>query len=317
MKNFFSVIVIFAVLLVGGGYVYVKQSDESTRQKITEDLSNARRGFAAKARAAASQEDTDAYLRATRASLEAYKEELSKKVYKGHDDRRDPAAYKKHVEEKFEKKEIDEAKRKSMIEGYEIVKDAFDTLMSGNWKPVLTAKGNADTRLDVYDMKMISDAENKPVLEGKFFFWGIEDTTDVRWGNLSMRLWTSEMGTVVEKGKGKVEKEIEKVLGKSEGEAQPHIIIQTPHKYIDQFPAYVSIGYLWLPPMPREAKYVDIEYSYSTRVQGGGETQTTLKWEKLLIPDAWKLKEGQVWDADVIEATEDEIAGRDSEQKPE
>lgn len=312
MRNFFSIIVIFAVLLVGGGFVYMRQAEEKTRVQVADDLANARRTFAQKARAAATQDDSDAYLRAMRASIESYKEELSKKVYKKNEELRDPEAYKKSVDEKFEKGEIDEAKRKSMLEGYTIVKDAYDTLMSGNWRPVLTAEGSADTRLDLYTLNMISDPDNRPLLEGKFFFWGIEDSTDVRWGSMNMRLWTEEMGQVVEKGR-KVEKEVEKVLGKSEGDAQPHIIIQTPHKYIDQFPSYVSIGYLWMPPLPREAKYVDIEYTYSTRVAGGGETQSVLKWEKLPIPDGWKLKEGQEWDADVIEATEDEIAGRDQE----
>ena len=42
----------------------------------------------------------------------------------------------------------------------------------------------------------------------------------------------------------------------------------------------------------------------------GSETNRALKWEKHKIPDAWKLGEGQAWDADVVEATEDEIAGR-------
>ncbi|MCC7386680.1 MAG: hypothetical protein IT384_32885 [Deltaproteobacteria bacterium] len=316
MRNFFSIIVIFAVLAAIGGYVYTQQEAERTRQRIADDLANARRTFAQKARAAAIEAEPDSYLRSMRVALESYKEELSKRVYKGHDDHRKIDAYKKLVDEKFEKKELDEAKRKSMMEGYDIVKEAYDLLMAGNWKPELTAKGSADTRLDIYSMRQISDPDNRPLLEGKFLFWGIEDSTDVRWGNLNLRFWTHEMQQVVERGK-KVEKDVEKVLGKSEGEAQPHIIIQTPHKYIDEFPAFVSIGYLWMPLFPREATAVDIEYTYTTRVAGGGEVHSTLKWEKMAIPEAWKLKEGQVWDADVIEATEDEIAGRDPENAEE
>jgi hypothetical protein len=123
------------------------------------------------------------------------------------------------------------------------------------------------------------------------------------------------MGKVKEGGK-MVEKEVEKVLGKTEGDAQPHIIIQTPGKYVDEFPSFVSIGYLWLTrPLPAEAKYIDIEYQYSTKTSGGGESQSTLKWEKMDIPSDWKLRPGQVWDADVVEATEDEIAGKDEKDK--
>ena len=164
-----------------------------------------------------------------------------------------------------------------------------------------------------------AEYQNQPILEGKFFFWGIEDSTDVRWGQLSTRIWTTEMGKVKENGK-MVEKEVEKVLGKTEGEAQPHIIIQTPHRYIDEFPSFVSIGYVWLSrPLPYEAKYIDIEYTYTTKTAGGGEVASALKWEKMLIPATWKLKEGQTWDADVVEATEEEIAGKnpDEEKKDE
>lgn len=312
MRNFFSIIIIFAVLLVGGGWVYMRQADQKTKEKLADDLSSARRTFAQKARSAATENDTDAYLRSMRVALETYKEELKKHVYGGHEQLRDPEAYKKTVDQKFEKKEIDEAKRKSMLEGYELVKDAYDTLMAGNWRPVLSQKGSADTRLDLYTLKTISDQDGKPILEGKFFFWGIEDTTNVRWGNLSTRIWTTEMGKVKEGGK-MVEKEVEKVLGKTEGDSQPHIIIQTPARYVDEFPAYVSVGYLWLTrPLPADAKYIDIDYQYSTKVSGGGEVLSTLKWEKMEIPADWKLKPGQVWDADVVEATEDEIAGKDA-----
>lgn len=311
MKNFFSVIIIFAVLVAGGIFIWASRSAEQARIKVAEDLSDARRTFAQKARAAANQDDDDAYHRSMSAALESYKEELSKKVYRDHPDLRDIDAYKKTLDEKFEKNQIDEAKRKSMMEGYTIVKEAFDTILGGSWNSVLTAKGSADTRLDLYTIGTITDADNQPMLEGKFFFWGIEDNTNVNWGQLNMRMWVTEMGKVKEGGK-MVDKEIEKVLGKAEGEAQPHIIIQAPAKYIDQFPAFVSIGYLRLPLLPREAKWVDIDYTYSTRVAGsGGETQSTLSWKKMPIPDSWKLKEGQEWDADVVEATEDEIAGRD------
>lgn len=320
MRNFFSIIVIFAILLVGGGWVYMRQADQRAKEQAAKDLSDARRTLAQKARAAANEDDEDSYLRATRAAIDSYKDELSKRVFSGDKAKfRDPEGYKKTVDLKFEKKEIDEAKRKSMLEGYDIVKEAYDTLMGGSWKPILTAKGSADTRLDLYTLKLITDQDNQPILEGKFLFWGIEDSTDVRWGQLSTRIWTTEMGKVKENGK-MVEKEVEKVLGKTEGEAQPHIIIQTPHRYIDEFPSFVSIGYLWLSrPLPYEAKYIDIEYTYTTKTAGGGEVASALKWEKMLIPATWKLKEGQTWDADVVEATEEEIAGKnpDEEKKDE
>ena len=56
----------------------------------------------------------------------------------------------------------------------------------------------------------------------------------------------------------------------------------------------------------------DLSQRVAGALSGGGEVLSTLKWEKMEIPADWKLKPGQVWDADVVEATEDEIAGKDA-----
>lgn len=313
MRNFFSIIVIFAVLLIGGGYVYMQKRDEERRVKLAENLQSVRRTFAHKARVAANNDDDETYAREIKAALTSYEEELSRTVYNEEWAKRDPEAYKTKVEGQFAEAKMDEARHKSMLEGYEIVREAYDTLKSASWRPVLTAKGSADTRLDIYSMKRATTDDGTPVLEGKFLFWGIEDSTQVSWGEMTMRLWKKEMEEVKE-GRKKVEKEVEKVLGRAEGEAQPHIIIQKPHHYIEDFPSFVSIGYLWLPVLPADAVMVDLEYVYRTRTQGGGEVQSVLKWEKLAIPRGWKLKEGQEWDADEVEATEEEIAGEDDEE---
>lgn len=149
------------------------------------------------------------------------------------------------------------------------------------------------------------------MLEAKFFFWGVEDSTRMSWGHLSLRYWKVEKEQVKE-GREMVEKDVEKVLGKADGEAQPRIIVQNASKYIPEFPPYVSIGFMWLPVMPREAKLADIELSYVAKTPGG-DHDSALKWEKFKIPDTWKLGEGEVWEADVVEATEDEIAGKEKE----
>jgi type II secretory pathway pseudopilin PulG len=310
MQRFFSVIIIFGILLVGGGFLWLKKSDEEAKVKRADDLAAARKTFADKARAAAREEDEAGYMRGIRTALQSYDEDLKKRVYSKAPEARDAAAYKKKVDEQFQKGEIKEAQQKSMLEGYAIVKEAYDTIMTGNWKPVLTAKGKGDTRLDIFDVKRAKDDEGQPVLEGRFFFWGVEDATRMSWGHLSIRYWKVAKEEV-KKGKEKSEEEVEKVLGKSEGESQPHIIIQNPNKYIAEFPSYVSVGYMWLPVMPHDAKSVDIEMNYVAKTLGG-DFDSQLKFEKLRIPESWKLGEGETWEADTVEATEDEIAGKEA-----
>jgi hypothetical protein len=311
MQRFFSIIVIFAILVLGGGWVFMKKSDESAKSKRAEDLASARKSFADKARMAARESDSDAYLRSMRGAIAAYNEELKKRVYGKDPAAFDTSAYKKDAEERFKKGEIKEADHKNKIEGYEVVKEAYDTLMSGNWKPVLTAAGK-EFRVDIYDMKRAKTEEGLPVLEGKAFFWGVEDATRVNWGSLALRYWKVEKEKV-KKGRETVEEDVEKVLGKADGEATPHVIVQKCASYIPEFPSYVSVGTVWFPVMPREATSVDIEYGFVAKTPGG-DHDVGLKWEKFKIPSEWKLKEGESWEADVIEATEDEIAGKSAEQ---
>ena len=314
MKNFFSIIVIFAILLVGGGFVYMRQQAEEQRVATLEQMSEVRRSFAHKARAAINNDDDEAYLREIKAAISSYKDELNRTVYRENPKAKDLERYVKTVEEKFEAGTVDEARRKNMLEGYEIVKQAYEVVMGTSWKPVLTQRGKNDTRLDIYTMKQTTDPDGRPILEGKFLFWGIEDSTQVSWGNLDLRLWKKEMEEVKE-GRKMVEQEIEKVLGRAEGESQPRIIIQKPHNYIDDFPSFLSIGYIWLPVLPTEALSADIEYNYGTRRPGSGEVSSTLKWEKWPLPNSWRLRDGQDWDADEVEATEEEILGTDGEEE--
>lgn len=309
MQRFFSIVIIFAILVVGGGWLLVQKSNEDARVRIEERLADARRSFADRARSAASEEDNEAYVRGIKAALSSYQDELKKQVYDEKPEWRNADAYVEQVELQFKEGQLNEAQRKSMKEGFAIVKEAHDRLKSGNWKPILTQVGPGDTRLDIYEMKKTRDDEGNPILEGKFFFWGVEDSTRMQWGQLGLRYWTTST-EMVKEGRKKVEKEVEKVLGRAEGDATPRLIIQNPHRYIAEFPSYVSPGYIWFPAMPREAQDVDIEYSYVAK-KGGGAHDAMLKWEKMKIPANWQLREGETWDADVIEATAEEIAGKD------
>lgn len=313
MQRFFSIIIIFAILLVGGSWVFIQKSDQADQAKRAEDLAAARRTFLDKARAAVREENNDAYDRSMKAAIVSYKEDLTKRVYAKKPDAFDPGRYKVEADEQFKDQKLKEAEHKSRLEGYEIVRGAYDTLMSGNWRTALTAQSK-EIRLDIYDVRRAKDDEGKPVLEGKVFFWGIEDGSRVSWGPLSLRYWKIEKEKVKE-GREMVEKDVEKVLGKADGESTPRIIIQAPNKYVSEFPAFVSIGYMWLPVMPREATFADIEIGFVSKTMGG-DRDVVLKWEKFKIPESWKLGEGESWDADVVEATDDEIAGKNDSDQP-
>ena len=102
MRNFFSVIIIFGILLVMGGYVYVQKQDVAQREEISKNLSSVRRNFASRARDAINQGDGEAYLRNIKAAIKSYEEELERTVYKTAPEARDVDGYVKKVEEEFE-----------------------------------------------------------------------------------------------------------------------------------------------------------------------------------------------------------------------
>ncbi|MCB9653864.1 MAG: hypothetical protein H6729_07010 [Deltaproteobacteria bacterium] len=307
MGRYFSVVVIAGVAVVLGGYLLMMKSEETAKLNVATERQAARRAFADRARMAAEENDSGTYLRAIQTALRSYDEDLKKRVYAKHPKWRDPGAYVKEIDTLLKEGSIKEEQHKSMHEGYETVRAAYDLMMAANWRPVLTAKGKGGTRLDIYSLKRVEDDQGHPILEGQFFFWGIEDSTQVSWGSLSMRFWKKALKTVRQGGR-RTEVEEDIVLGKAEGDAQPRVIIQSPHKYVADFPSYVSMGTIWLPVMPHDAVAVDIDYGYTARI-GGGSYDSVLSFEKLPIPEGWKLKPGESWDADVIEATEDEIRG--------
>ena len=113
MSRFFSIIIIFAILVVGGGYLWMQKSEQEAKARIADSLVDARRSFADKARAAADEDDDDDYLRSMKAALKSYDAEL-KSVYKDKPTWRDPEAFKKRVEAEFKEGKLNEAQRKSM-----------------------------------------------------------------------------------------------------------------------------------------------------------------------------------------------------------
>ena len=139
-----------------------QKSGEEAKQDVMDKRSEARRTFADKARAAAREEDNSNYHRGIQAAIKSYDDELKKRVYAKRDELRDPAGYEKEVDKQFKEGTIKEVQHKSMLEGYKMVREAYDVLMAANWNPVLTAKGQGETRLDIYEMRRTRDDEGNP-----------------------------------------------------------------------------------------------------------------------------------------------------------
>lgn len=303
-------IAIVAVAAVGGGgLLWKRQDDQRARQAVDASLVDARAAFKELAMGAVAETEDEGYRRRLLTALLQYEETLETRVYGERPQLRDPDAYRRRMERQLDELDVPAAERPGKLEGFEIVKAAYDKLASGTWKSVLTQAGAGNTRLDVYQMRRIVTEDGRPMLEGRFFFWGLDDEARVDWGQLEMRLWRTVEKTVG-RGRRRRTQEVAEVYGKIQSDDGPRVYIDAPNRYIAEFPPYVAVGYLHLPVMPSEVDAFDLTLRYRVK-KAGVRHDAELKWTKMPIPPRWQLSPGQRWEADVIEATEDEIAGKD------
>lgn len=315
MQRFFSLFVIAAIAIGGTAYLYMGHMEREARAEAEAKLKEARRSFAERVRGAVDEEDPQDYLRGVKAGLSSYEEELKSVVYKDHSDWFDVEAMRKQMDAELKEGNISEAQHKGMMDRFSLVKAAYDTLMNGSWKPELTQVGKGETRMDIFDVRRIHDRDGKPVLEARFFLWGVEPNTRIDFGNLVLEYWTEEEPDAKMKRQRRKEGRDPDApmyvpLGRAEGDASPVVMDANPAKTIPQFPSYVAVGTLWFPQVPQEAKVMDLKYAYSVR-KGGGSYDSELVWDKMPIPSKWRLGEGEAWMADEVEATEDELKGYD------
>lgn len=300
MQRSFGLVIVVIILLIAGGYWWKNKSDEEARAEIAEKLGEAREDFAEASALAAKAETTAAYRRGIAVAMKAYQDALKKEVYARKKDWRDPEAFLKKLKTAEDKGEVKAAVAEKKRETYQIVRSAYDTIKS-DWHTTLSAVGPGGVRLDIYDLHLKSDAP-QPMLEGDFFLWGAEGKP-VDWGSLDVRYWTKR-----EKKVRRKTVEVDEVYGKANGSATPRYIMYSPKDYIAEFPSNVAVGRVWWPAMPTEATRADISLDFTARSAGGKEPNR-MEWTVEPIPAGWKLAEGS-WKADSIEATEDEIAGK-------
>ena len=318
MQGIISVLMILALILGGGAYLYSQRADQIARQEVQANLHEAHAVFADKARAALVRENPEDYLAEMKAALRSYKQDLETVVYASRPDWFDVEAQKKLTNQSLDRGEVTESRHRGMMEGYEFVRAAYDTLMTVGWQPDLTLQGRGDTRLDIYQFKRIRGPDGSPLLEARFFLWGIEPLTPLSFGQVVLEYWQEDKPDPQTRRRRRREGRdpnapVWRLMGQAEGDARPHILIKEPQKRIAQFPSFVAIGSLWFPQIPRDAKVMDLRYDYSIR-RNGQSHHSVLSWKKMPIPPKWQLSEGEQWMAEEIEATEEELIGFDPDE---
>jgi hypothetical protein len=300
MKRFAGIGVIALSLLVAGTYYWKKRQDDELRQDLEARRAAAQEDFSKSVRNALARTDDAGSLNGLREAIEVYQAALSEDIFRGHDEFREVDQYRQRVDEQASKKSLTEERKAKLLEGFEMVKQAYDTLVADKWSPALVQRGLGPTRLDVYDVRR-EEVDGRPHLAARFFLWGVNPATQIHFGRQVWHYWT------------KLDldgKELEKprVLGRAEGPAQPAVLIQNPQTYVREFPPAVAIGVLMFPLVPDKATAFDLEFMYELTMDGKTHP-VALRWPDHEVPAGWALKEGEAWDAQVVEASDEEIAG--------
>ena len=83
-----------------------------------------------------------------------------------------------------------------------------------------------------------------------------------------------------------------------------------PEKWILEWPPGTSAGYYTgLPLLPPDATAISFKIGMDLRTYGGSTIPLEFKWQNIPVKDEWKSADA-VWEADVGEATEEELAAQ-------
>ena len=156
MKKFFSLFVIAGLAVVGLVVFYLNHHSEMKAKEFKEKLASTRQKYAEKSAGLRSSGTPNEYVRDQNELLKAYKADLEK-LAKLDESVLDVDHEKKKFAEADEKKPPSAEQKKLRDEYFTLAKTAYENLLSGAYRPVLTAFNNG-ARLDITSLKRVTKA---------------------------------------------------------------------------------------------------------------------------------------------------------------
>ncbi len=247
-------------------------------------------------------ESADSYRNSVQSVLKNYFDGL-KDLYSRYSRTPDPEMILKDMRAKTEEKKIDLTTLKRYEDSYHLIRPAFDLLQSGQYHFVHSVKSGG-LRLDFYKLSLNEDNGFKKI-RWDFILWGMVDLKKINFKTIHIDLWTKEM-----KKTGNKEEEIEKILGRMEGSANPEVILGNPNNYIIDFPPGAIIGAYSFPLIPPNIHKLDFQLILALRNPSGDYLDYEFNLPNIPVPPEWKISSDTDWNAQKIEATEEEIMGK-------
>ena len=291
--------IIGLVVIGGGAGLMLKSSHDAARERAyAEGLATIKRNFVADTAPLHFLED-ERYRKEIGAHLSKYFKGLSK-LAKEYPEHYDVERQRKFGEEQMDKGHMTEAQKLARDERIDITLDVFQRMTDGQYRPLYT-KSDKGFRFDIYDISPAKVAGEHKV-KVSFLHWG-PFSQDHRPGSNSPIRYKSIIGNITaEQAKGKPA-EVPQIVG----EAQPPSLQIGPERWVAEFPPGIEVGYYDLPQFPQVAKSIQMEFLFGVRTIGGSELLSNIAFAPFEIPDAWKVPEGQAWEAQERFASDEEL----------
>ena len=288
-RNFLFILALVTVGFGGASYmVYSRTSAAQQRSDEALSLEKVRNSYLEKVGWIRSNPDEAGYDGEVNAFLKAYFDDVNQHLARYGDD---TGLYLTQLEMHSGVK--DYALRKA---AYDEVKETYDLLKSGHYKPVFTGTDKG-MRLDV-----VSDDASGGKIRLALLLWGAqrelhEQAIDQGLGHILKMDTSAAFAThfKLTNAKGKL-------LYEMDGQ-DPAEKIDFPERYIPEFPPQMVFGHYDLDQVPYNADKMEITFTVSSNAASGGQITGTYVW-KLDVPPDWKLPKGASW-AGATETTMD------------
>lgn len=182
---------------------------------------------------------------------------------------------------------------------YAYTRKQFDLMRSGKYAPIWTATDKG-MRLDVLSSDVVMVA-GRPQVRLQLALWGAQRELKDD-GKLKKMMTSASFST-----SWKLTDDTGKLLGEMTA-GDPSMKIDFPERYIAQFPPQMVLGHYDLDLMPAAVTKMEMAFTVSSRAASGGSADATYSWKLDAVPSEWKLKDGEKWEGAVeSERSEEEI----------
>ena len=305
MKGLIPFIIVVAIIGGGAGYLIVDLQGKLDEAQFEAEIAKQRIKFAEQARFTIAVPDEK--LRFDREQLMSWHRRAIKKVAEAHPKIEIEDRFINEMERKAAAGKRDKAKTAAFRERYDWMKGVWEKrVKKGGYEPILTQYKNG-VRFDVVEISKWRPPEGgKEALKMDVLIWGpVKD--QITFGSLEMAF----VREIEQKVRGRTVKK--KAIAKIQGGGPPTILHPSgpnppPMDWITEWPPGVMVGYYaGLPLFAPDATSFTFKLSMQVRTQAGTTMPVELEWKNVPVDDAWRAPEGAGWDADVAEATEEEL----------